>query len=116
MFDRDLITPLSFLVKNAAVLGDNFLQNCSKVPTFVYLLIYKLDLGIFHFYYISWTRNVYINNIIDNNNGDCVNDNNNNNINKDIALHRHFLKDSCYKSEDSRTLEHYHILEQHFLV
>ena len=106
MFNRVLITPLSFLVKNAAVLGDNFLQNCSKVPTFVYLLIYKLDLGIFHFYYISWYRNVYINNIIDNNNGDCVNDNNNNNINKDIALHRHFLKDSCYKSEDSRTLEH----------
>ena len=46
MFDRVLITPLSFLVKNATVLGNS--QNCSKVPTFVYLLIYILDLGIFH--------------------------------------------------------------------
>ena len=74
--------PLSFLVKNATVLGDSFLQNCSKVPISVYLFIYILDLGIFHFYYVLWTRNVYINNINDNNNGDCDNDNNNNNVNK----------------------------------
>ena len=78
MFGRVLIMPLSFLVKNAAVLGDSFLQNCSKVPTFVYLFIYILDLGIFHFCYVLWTRNVYINN----NDGDCDNDNNNNNVNK----------------------------------
>ena len=58
---------------------------------------------------------MYINNINDNNGG-CDNDNNNDNINKDKALHRHFPKDSCYKSEDSRTPEHYQILEQHFLV
>ena len=87
-----------------------------KVPIFVYLFIYILDLGIFHFPYISRTGNVYINNINDNNNGDCDNDNNNNNINKDRALHWYFSKDSCYKSGDSRTPEHYHILEQHLLV
>ena len=109
MFDR----VQSFLVKNANILGDSFLQNCSKVPTFVFLFIYMLDLGIFHFCYISGTRNVNINNINDNNNGDYDNDNRNNNVIKDKALHRHFPKDSCYKSEDSRAPEHYHILEQH---
>ena len=61
MFDRVLITPLSFLKKNTTVLGDSFLQNCSKVPSFVCLFIYILDLGIIHFYFISRTRNVYFN-------------------------------------------------------
>ena len=66
MFDRVLITPLSFLKKNTTVLGDSFLQNCSKVPSFVCLFIYILDLGIIHFYFISRTRNLYFNNINDN--------------------------------------------------
>ena len=58
---------------------------------------------------------MYINNINDNNNEDCDNDNNNINVKKGKGFHRHFLKDSCYKSEDSRTPEHY-ILEQDSLV
>ena len=57
---------------------------------------------------------MYINNINDNNNDDGDNDNGNNNINKDKTLHRHFPKDSYYKSEDSKTPDYYHILEQHF--
>ena len=112
MFDSVLITPLSFLVKSNTVLGDSLLQNCSQVATFIYLFIYILDLGIFHLYYISRTRNMYIN--INVNNNDCDNNNNDNNINKDNTLHRHFPKDSCYKSEDSRSPEYYHVLEQHF--
>ena len=73
-----------------------------------------LHLGIFHFYHISRTRNLYINNISDNDIGDCDNDNSNNNIIKDKALHRHFPNDSCYKSEDSKTPEHHHTFEQYF--
>ena len=59
---------------------------------------------------------MYINNISDNNKSDCDNDYNNNDITKNKALHRHFPMDCGYNSEDSRTTEHHHILEKHFLI
>lgn len=55
---------------------------------------------------------MYIN--INDINNYCDSDNNNN-INNNKALHRHFPKDTCYRSEDNRTPEH-NFSEQVFLV